>query len=181
MTVTLASTLAAISFCAEVSATPTLVTKSPFLPPGFSPPGSAGSADAPPASVSQFEFRGVYQMEGQYYFNLYNTRDKKGTWVTEAASGEDTPRVIRFDLEGDVLVVESAGEQLSLTMVETSNRPMPLPAARRASVPKANQAKKTAASSAQTPVRRRVIRPTTRTTNQKPARRPTIPANQPTP
>ena len=181
MTVTLASTAAAMSFSTEVSATPTLVTKSPFLPPGFSPPGSVGSAETPPASVSQYQFRGVYQMEGQYYFNLYNTRDKKGSWVTEATSGGDTPQVVSFDLEGDVLVVESAGKQLSLTMVETSNRPMPLPTVRRTSTPTVAKATQPGGQATPTPTRRRVIRPTTRTKTQAPARRPTIPANKPTP
>jgi hypothetical protein len=178
----LAAGLPGIAMGDGESGPPTIVTKSPFLPPDFNPPGGAGAAGAAaPASASQYEFRGVYQMEGTYYFNLYNTRDRKGTWVTENAAGTDAPRIIRYDRQEDVLEVDVAGERVSLNMVETSNKPLPM-ANTRPARPKPAQAT-TAANASQkqpsrpTTVRRRVIRPTTRNQSTSSARRPTVPAN----
>lgn len=149
----------------EEAVAPSIVEKSPFLPPGFQPPGGAASPTAAPAQASQFEFRGVYQLEGQYFFNLYNTRDRKGSWVSKLQSGEETPKIIEFDLDNDVLVVDSSGQRLSLNLVETSNNPMPLSVNRPTTAPKpttlpAQPATTTAQRT--TPARRRVIRPSTR-------------------
>jgi hypothetical protein len=167
---------------------PSIVSKSPFLPPNFAPPGSAGSAEAPPASASQYQFRGVYQMEGEYFFHLYNTRDKKGSWISKASSGNGTPKIIQYKLEDDVVVIDVSGKRVDLAMVETSDRPMPLTPTR-PSTPRVTPASSSASAQTttgqQTPVRRRVIRPTTRNRpqppeqpgGQSPARRPTLPAN----
>lgn len=144
---------------------PTLLEKSPFLPPGFQPPGGAGAAAAPAAQAGQFEFRGVYQLGGEYFFNLYNTRERKGSWVSKNASGEETPKIIEFDLENDVLVVDSSGQRLSLNLVETSDNPMPLSANRPVTTPSPTTLPATPAATAEqrtTPARRRVIRPSTR-------------------
>ncbi|MEX0325240.1 MAG: hypothetical protein AB3N33_04040 [Puniceicoccaceae bacterium] len=174
--------LAGPAFANEESGGPTIITQSPFLPPDFNPPGSGAGDPSMPASASQYEFRGVYQMGGQYYFNLYNTRDKSGTWVTEKESGGDSPRIVRFDLDEDILVVEVSGERVNLELVETSDRPMPVAnAPRRAPATRPAQAPTTRTTEARpttTPVRRRVIRPSTRNpTSSTAARRPTIPSS----
>ena len=168
--------LAGSGMSEEEQDAPTLVTKSPFLPPDFNPPGGAAGDPAMPASASQYEFRGVYQMGGRYYFNLYNTRDKSGTWVAEGESGSDAPRIVRFDRDEDVLVVEVSGERVNLELVDTSDRPMPVATAAR---PTPATLPATTSQQSPTPVRRRVIRPSTRTTPATPAptvRRPTVPA-----
>ncbi|MEX0331353.1 MAG: hypothetical protein AB3N64_08030 [Puniceicoccaceae bacterium] len=179
MLLLLAALLAGPAVADEESGGATLITKSPFLPPDFNPPGSGAGDPSMPASASQYQFRGVYQMGGEYYFNLYNTRDKSGTWVTENESGGDSPRIVRFNLDEDVLVVEVSGEQVSLELVETSDRtlpvasaPRPTPATRPATTTQGTAVRQTT-----TPVRRRVIRPSTRNTTSTAARRPTIPAN----
>lgn len=168
--------LAAAALVAEESGAPTIITDSPFLPPDFSPPGGAGGDPSIPASASIYEFHGFYQMGGQYYFNVYNTRDKKGTWVTESQSGGDMPKIVSFNLDEDVLVVELAGERVSLELVQTSDRTMPVASAPRTS-PTTRPATTTRSTSqgSTTPVRRRVIRPTSRTNPTTAARRPTVP------
>jgi hypothetical protein len=144
---------------------PSIVSKSPFLPPGFQPPGggTAGTAAQPP-QARQYEFRGVYQLDGRYFFNLYNTREQKGSWVTKEDSGEDTPRIIEFDLENDMLVLDSSGKRISLNLVETSDKVLPLsvnrpttPAAKPATTPATRTTPQRTA-----PARRRVIRPANR-------------------
>ena len=93
-------------------------------------------------------------MDGVYYFNLYNTRDKKGSWVTENDSGSDLPRIISYDLQQDRLVVDVAGEQVNLNLVDTSDRPMPLANARPVVKPASPANPTAAASRTATPVRR---------------------------
>jgi hypothetical protein len=176
--------LTGLAYGDRESAAPSIITKSPFLPPDFNPPGGAGAAGATaPASASQYEFRGVYQMEGVYYFNLFNTRDRKGTWITDQSGAGDGPRIIRYDLQEDTLIVDVGGERVSLSMVETSNKPMPV-ANTRPTTPRPTPRATTAASNAkpanQPAVRRRVIRPTTRPTATSASRRATMPASNST-
>jgi hypothetical protein len=165
---------------------PSIVENSPFLPPGFQPPGgTAGASASAPAQTGDFEFRGVYQLEGQYFFNLYNTRERKGSWVSKEASGDETPKILEFDLAKDLLVVDSSGQKVSLNLVQTSDNPLPLSVNR----PPATPAQPTtlpaqpAATARQrtTPARRRVIRPTTRPSSGESAtpRRVIRPTSQP--
>ena len=143
---------------------PSIIRKSPFLPPDFQPPGGAGAEAVPPAQAGQFEFRGVYQMDGVYYFNLYDKRQQKGSWVSKEKSGGDVPRILEYDIEQDILVVDDGGMRMSLGMIETSDRQLPLATSRPATVSRPGQP---ATAPAQAPpTRRRVIRPASRTTEQ---------------
>ena len=158
-----------------------IVAKSPFLPPGFTPPGGGGSAAGAPATSGQFQFKGVYQLRGEYFFNLYNVQEKKGSWLRRGENKDGQPRIINYQQEEDVLVVESGGKQLSLEMIQTSDRPIPLPnpapTARKVTPVKKPQ---TSTSDTSTTTRRRVIRPSTRVTRPTtPTRRTTLPANTP--
>jgi hypothetical protein len=154
---------------------PSILTHSPFLPPGFQPPGGAGTTTDAPASPSQYEFHGVYQLGGLYYFHLYNTRERKGSWTSKEASGGDQPRIVEFDKERDTLVIEVSGERVSLNLMETSDQPMAM--ARVSRPPQAAKAAATEPGAEQPgPPRRRIIRPTIRPsgTPAAPIRRPTI-------
>jgi len=174
---------------------PSLVTNSPFLPPGFQPPGSAAPAPPPAAGRTQYEFRGVYQLEDMYHFHLYDTRERKGFWLTEEAPREGVLEVLEFDPESNEVVVTVAGEQISLALVRTSDQPMPIqtptPVARpvvrppmpQPAVRPATPAVRPATPAAPTtpaapqPVRRRVIRPTSSAEPAvpvAPARRPVV-------
>ncbi|MFO7725876.1 MAG: hypothetical protein R6V45_10040, partial [Oceanipulchritudo sp.] len=106
-----------------------------------------------------YEFRGVYQLDGMYFFNLYNTRERKGSWVGSGKSGGGPFEIIDFNEEENALVVAVDGQTLNLALVETSNKPMPVRAAPAAS----NAGKKeTALRENSRPARRRVIRPSSR-------------------
>lgn len=160
------------------SGAPSILTHSPFLPPGFQPPGGAGTTTDAPASPSQYEFHGVYQLGGTYYFNLFNSRERKGSWISKDNSPTDWPRIVRYDEEEDVLVVEVSGERVSLSLMETSDRPMPVAGAR-STQPAAAPPSSAQASPQQATPRRRVIRPTVRppsppATSNPAERRPTI-------
>lgn len=181
LTVTIMLLLPALALTQAQASSSSIVTKSPFLPPGFTPPGGRGSTAAAPASSGQFQFKGVYQLRGEYYFNLYNVREKKGSWLRKGENRDGQPRVINYQREADVLVVEAGGKQLSLDLIETSDRPIPLPnpapTARKVTPVKKPQTNTPGTS---TTTRRRVIRPSTRTTRQAtPTRRTTLPASTP--
>lgn len=138
-----------------------LISDSPFLPPGFEPPGSGSPIGGPPPiTSSEYEFHGVYQLGGVYYYNLFNLRERKGSWVSERKPLEDV-RIISFDPADNLLVVNVGGEQSNLSLIQTSDRPMPVQTAPRARVTTANN--KSTEAEARQPVRRRVIRPSVRT------------------
>lgn len=164
----------------DVAKTPTLLGKSPFLPPGFTPPGqAAGKPPAPAVQTGQYEFRGVYELNEVYYFNLYNTRERKGKWLNDSGIDHGEPedadyRIVDFDPESDELVVQMEGQTLNLSLVEPSDKPMPV---QTAPAPKVAQPKQQAKPENTRNTRRRVIRPVNRnrTTNtNRPVRRRVI-------
>jgi hypothetical protein len=169
--------LALTAFSVECGgAGPSIVEKSPFLPPNFQPPGGSGStAAAQAASSGEYEFRGVYMLQGEYHFNLYNKREQKGTWVSEDEIKEDAPKVVRYSREDDEIIIDLGGRQLTLGMVSTSDKVLPVQTAKAPVVRQPSTSPgSTSSRTPQTPVRRRVIRPTTRTTSTPTIQRPTV-------
>jgi hypothetical protein len=165
---------------ASAAGPPSLVTHSPFLPPGFQPPGqSAAPGQAqPPPQRGTYEFRGVYQLDGAFYFHLYNLREQKGKWLTLDGSREDSVEILEFDPDNNELALRIDGESQNLSLIQTSDRSLPVqtaPTPARVTQP----APGTAPGAANIPVRRRVIRPTTRTgENPSPViRRPVVNPN----
>jgi hypothetical protein len=161
---------------------PTLITNSPFLPPGFQPPGQSASTPekAPPQQRSSYEFRGVYQIGGQYYFHLFNLQEQKGQWMSDASVEDEALEILDYDPETDELVVIIDGESQNLGLIQTSDKSMPVQTAppRQTTAP----SRETTPQRSNLPVRRRVIRPTSRTGSDasNTSRRPVInrrPAN----
>jgi hypothetical protein len=142
--------------------TPTLITKSPFLPPGFEPPGRPGQAADPPPKQAAYEFRGVYQLGGMYYFNLYNKSEDKGSWIAGLDGGNESLEIVDFDPDGNELVINVAGERLNLDLIETSDRSIPIAGAKPATTTNRTVQRTTRTVNRDSPVRRRVIRPASR-------------------
>jgi hypothetical protein len=174
-------TLLTLSATAQenTGATPTLITKSPFLPPGFQPPGRPGQAVEPPPKQAAYEFRGVYELGGTYYFNLYNKSESKGSWIAGLDGGNESLEIVDFDPAGNELVISVDGEELNLSLIETSDKPMPVAGAKPAPTSTRTVQRATTTTSRSNPVRRRVIRPSTRggNDNSSPARRRVIRPN----
>lgn len=143
------------------SGAPTLITKSPFLPPGFQPPGQPGRPVEPPPKQATYEFRGVYELGGTYYFNLYNKSENKGSWIAGLDGGNESLEIVDFDPEGNELVINVAGEELNLSLIQTSDKPMPVAGAKPTTTGRTVR-QATTSSNRNTPVRRRVIRPASR-------------------
>lgn len=138
---------------------PSLVTDSPFLPPGFTPPGQGTPpSQRPQEQAGAFSFRGVYMLNGTYHFNIHNQREQSGQWLTASGSSEDGIDILHFDEEANVLKIRREGKVEELALIETSDRALPVQTA-----PATTQAPAAAREARETnvrrPVRRRVIRP----------------------
>lgn len=153
-----------------------LVSNSPFLPPGFQPPGGNATVAAPPPQASQLEYRGVYELGGQLHFNVFDKRTARGTWMRTGEASEGA-RVVDYDLDEDVVVIEYNGARLRLSLIETSTATLPVAGAptgqpvQPAVQPGGPQDQQVRTS---IPVRRRIIRPGTNATTTS-ERRPVIP------
>jgi len=139
--------------------TPSILEKSPFLPPDFQPPGRPGQATPEKKGSGQLEFRGVYELGGIYHYNLYDAKEKKGYWVTEATAADKGFDIVEFDPEKYSLVLMVDGEPTDLSLVETSNQPMQIQGMKSTS-PAVKRGTPTTQPSQR--ARRRVIRPTSR-------------------
>lgn len=156
-----------------------IVEHSPFLPPGFNPPGSAGAQEGTATTQSLYQFKGVYQLGGEYFFHIYDERSQQGSWMSRDSITEGYPRIIQFKEMEDVLVVEMDGEQIQLNMIRGSHKPIPLsnsrPSLRSVQMP----GQSGPATTSQPVIRRRVIRPDEETTVGTSNRRLTFPSRPP--
>lgn len=171
--------LATAVFSIECGAAgPSIVENSPFLPPNFQPPGAGRTSTAAQAAASaEYEFRGVYMLEGEYHFNLFNKREQKGTWVGEDDLIDGAPRIVRYSREDNEVIIDLSGRQLTLGMISTSDKVLPVQTAKAPTVRQPSSTSSATTRTTQAPVRRRVIRPSTRTTSSSTPstiRRPTI-------
>lgn len=157
-----------------------LVEKSPFIPPNFSPPSNR----VPPRTAQQqendYSYQGVYQIGDAFFFNIYSRSENKGQWVRSDSEDGSGIRILDYDLKEDAVEIEVDGVAINLDMVETSNTSMPV-ATRPASAPQTPRVTRPAAATPATepttnrPVRRRVIRPSSRNNStQTTARRPVV-------
>jgi hypothetical protein len=150
---------------AQSSGGPSILARSPFLPPDFQPPGERPQPSRPqPGQQTSFEFRGVYQLGGEYRFLVAESRSGEGDWVA-LNSASDSLEVRDYDPEAQVLTIfaNNKEEQLELAQLNPDTKPMPVqgqttsqPARARADTQQANTNQP----------RRRVIRPTSRSNPQ---------------
>ena len=156
-----------------------IVEHSPFLPPNFNPPGSAGSQEGTATTPSQYQFKGVYQLGEKYFFHIYDKRSQRGSWMSRDSINEGYPRIIQFKESDDLLVVEMDGEQIQLNMIRGSNKPISLSNSR-PSMRSVQMPRQSAPTTTSPPViRRRVIRPDEETAVGTSTRRLTFPSRPP--
>lgn len=137
-------------------AEPTILERSPFIPPDFTPPGGARAAAAAKASAGGYEFRGVYQIGGEYRFLVSEPRSRKGSWV-KLGKAYDGYEVRNFDPTSDTLTLFFNNSEQQLQLAELDANPTPMPVSGQI---------KTAQRETQAPTTppRRAIRPATRPT-----------------
>ncbi|MGC9451573.1 MAG: hypothetical protein ACP5I4_09010 [Oceanipulchritudo sp.] len=144
---------------------PTIVARSPFIPPGFSPAGETQRAVAQQGTPGNYEFRGVYQLENKYRFLVRDRRSNNGNWV-ELGQAHEGYEVRSFNPETSTLILffNNSENELKLRDLEANPTPMPV-----------SQAATTAARKVEPTPRptRRVIRPASRTAAVTPPERDT--------
>lgn len=137
-----------------LSAEPSILQRSPFIPPNFDPPGTS-RAGATQAAVNSYEFKGFYRIGDKYRFLVSEPRSSDGDWV-ELGEAKDNFEVRRFDPDSETLTLFFNNSEKQLQLTELAANPTPMPVSGQIKSPTQLQDQATP-----TPVRR-TIRPTTR-------------------
>ena len=139
---------------ADVPAEPSMLERSPFIPPGFAPPQS-GRADATARSnTGGYEFRGVYQLGNDYRFLVSEPRSRSGNWV-QVGGDYEKYEVRGYDPDTETLTLFFNNSENELKLAEVESNPTPLPVSGQVQAAPAQ-------GETPTPVRR-TIRPASRT------------------
>jgi len=147
-----------------------LLESSPFLPEGFRPPGEAAGGRQPEAPPQRaVELRGVYELGGETFVNLFNLGTQKGEWL-KVGEQRGPYNVQRYDSGRNLVFVTVGGRAEEIAMKKPSDQPIPVQAAPAAPVPApgavasaaaANRAAPGAAPGTPVPRPRRIVLPPT--------------------
>jgi VCBS repeat-containing protein len=104
----------------------TLESSNPFLPPDYSDKKEA------PKPVVQFngpisreiEFRGLFKVNGQYQFSLFNKRDQKSHWLKENEAAAQGISVRNYDSGSRSLTVNMSGRTERITLMTANSTPL---------------------------------------------------------
>ncbi len=104
---------------------PTILNRSPFIPPDWEPPQTNRSKSVPKKSSTGYEFRGVYQLGNEYRFLISTPRTHNGKWVALEAEYEDY-EVRGYDPSSETLTLyyDSKEEELKLAKMDANPTPM---------------------------------------------------------
>jgi len=119
-----------------------LVKDSPFVPQGFNTRKKIKKKKPPVRvsnNVSNIEFQGFYSVNGKYFFNIRNKKDRKSEWVSLNESGAGfyverfdpatTSVTIRIDGKSEQIALKSAsGRSIPVKTAVASNQQKPRPA-----------------------------------------------------
>ncbi len=103
----------------------TLIERSPFIPDTFRNPDDNTKPVEEPINEGNFEFKGVYSLNGVYYFNLYNKAEQKGYWTTKDEPLQGV-QIDSFDERDNRIRVNIGGRSEVYELVKTTDRPMPI-------------------------------------------------------
>jgi len=119
--------LVSLALVLPLTASSTLESKSPFLPPDHNK-----KTVVAPKPVQQngpisreIEFRGVVELNGNYQFSLFNKTDQKGYWIKQGDSKEGIS-VSSFDLSSMSVTISQNGRSERLTLMESTDSPLPV-------------------------------------------------------
>lgn len=139
----------------------TIVERSPFLPANFSPPSERLNPRPSPAAAQRqdYEFRGVYELDGGYQVLISEAKSRSGRWMPVGGSDE-TIQIQNYDVQSETVKVLINGEPRELQLASIEANPQPVAVARAqtaATLPQRSTAA-ARATTGPTPVRR-TIRP----------------------
>lgn len=118
---------AVAAFLSSLGAASSLVDNSPFIPEGFKSPGHSQKSKAAQAALAtrDLEFLGVYSLNDEYRFNIYNRKRQSGEWVRLNDPGAEY-RILRFDEETSSLQINIDGQTDEIFLKERDGRPLPV-------------------------------------------------------
>lgn len=138
-----------------VATTPTILERSPFIPPGWAPPqANRPPAAAPKQDTTGYEFRGVYQIGDEYRFLVSKPKSRSGSWVEIGKAYEDY-EVRKYDSDSETLVLYYNNKEESVKLAALESNPTPMPVIGQTAVQRGDE------DGTPRPVRR-TIRPATR-------------------
>jgi hypothetical protein len=162
------------SLCMAAAVSVTIVDRSPFIPSGFSPPQTREPArpSARPTQASEIEFRGIYEIAGEYRVLISEARSRNGRWLSVGSSHENI-EVTDYDPSTETVSLLVGGEPREMQLVKTEANPDPQPVMNQVSRPVATTRPALASAGATrratpTPVRR-TIRPSVNRVTEAPA------------
>ncbi|MFL2832375.1 MAG: hypothetical protein ACJ0BK_02030 [Coraliomargaritaceae bacterium] len=105
-----------------------LESSNPFLPPGY---GEKKEAPKPVVQSKglisrEIEFRGLFKMNDQYQFSLFNKRDQKSYWLKENEAAAQGISVRNYDSGSNSLTVSMSGRTERITLIAANSSPLPV-------------------------------------------------------
>jgi hypothetical protein len=142
----------------EVPASPTILNRSPFIPPGWAPPEVRRPQPKQEQKSPGYEFRGVYKLGEEYRFLVSEPRSRSGSWV-ELGKAYEGYEVRDFDPKSETLTLFFNDEEVPVKLADVESNPTPMPVSGQVQ----SSTSQKASDNSQRPVRR-TIRPASRTT-----------------
>ncbi len=143
------------------STEPSLMQRSPFIPPNFTPgPGGSESSASNPTSPGSFELRGVYQLGQEYRFLVGPVQKGEGEWV-ELGKSYDGYEVRRYDSSSETLTLYYNNRETDITLSRLESNPTPMPVSGQVQPASPQVAPRPSAPR----ITRRAIRPASRSTD----------------
>ena len=104
----------------------TLESSNPFLPPDYSDKKEAlkpvVQSNGPISR--EIEFRGLFKVNGQYQFSLFNKRDQKSHWLKENGAAAQGISVRNYDSGSRSLTVNMSGRTERITLMTANSTPL---------------------------------------------------------
>jgi hypothetical protein len=148
---------AQVSGNAGISPMPTILDRSPFIPPGWAPPEVRRAQPKQEQKSAGYEFRGIYKLGEEYRFLVSEPRSRSGSWV-ELGKAYEGYEVRDFDPKSETLTLFFNNEEVPVKLADVDANPTPIPVSGQV-----QSAPQKASDNSQRPVRR-TIRPASRNT-----------------
>ena len=129
------ATTVVFAACASLAAVPvamgdqaaSLVKRSPFMPPNQPvAPKPQPPAARPTVAPSAYEFRGVFQINGEYRFLLRERTRPEGRWL-EIGDSVDGVEAVSYDPRGQTLKIRNGGSTYDLALATYDSNAAPIP------------------------------------------------------
>ncbi len=105
-----------------------VLTKSPFLPPGFgrevrTPEVPSGPQQGPLSR--EFEFRGVFQLGDTRQFSIFDRTNNKSRWVG-VNEADERYSVVAYNPADRSITMRAGGRQETLSLMQATDTPLPV-------------------------------------------------------